>query len=294
MEEKEPLGAVGEDLRIPATDGFSLAATLFKAPAARDLGRLVQINSATAVPREIYFKYAAFLASEGITTLVYDYRGIGGSLPGRIKEFDGRMLDWGEKDLAGVIAWVAERFPGHRHLCVCHSVGGQILGLAPNIGRLEGVFAVASQWATYRYWPRFLRWPLRFFYWSHPPVGIALAGFYPGKLFGLGNLPSGIGAEWMRWCNSPHYVCDEAGNPYRPHFGELRAKVRWHAIADDHLLAPEPAVRAMPALYPQASSEVCVLHPREVGAGPIGHFGFFRSRFRDTLWLQSLDWLVEV
>jgi predicted alpha/beta hydrolase len=31
--------------------------------------------------------------------------------------------------------------------------------------------------------------------------------------------------------------------------------------------------------------------PREVGAPAIGHFGFFRERFRDTLWRESAGWL---
>ncbi|MFL6259471.1 MAG: hypothetical protein ACJ76Y_07150 [Thermoanaerobaculia bacterium] len=33
--------------------------------------------------------------------------------------------------------------------------------------------------------------------------------------------------------------------------------------------------------------------PREVGAPAIGHFGFFRERFRDTLWRESSGWLRE-
>jgi len=31
--------------------------------------------------------------------------------------------------------------------------------------------------------------------------------------------------------------------------------------------------------------------PRELGAERIGHFGFFREQFRDTLWRDAADWL---
>jgi predicted alpha/beta hydrolase len=27
------------------------------------------------------------------------------------------------------------------------------------------------------------------------------------------------------------------------------------------------------------------------GLGPVGHFGFFRPRFRDSLWAWALAWL---
>jgi len=34
--------------------------------------------------------------------------------------------------------------------------------------------------------------------------------------------------------------------------------------------------------------------PRELGVKSIGHFGFFRERFRDSLWREAADWLETV
>ena len=39
------------------------------------------------------------------------------------------------------------------------------------------------------------------------------------------------------------------------------------------------------------ASELKRVVPREVGAERIGHFGFFREQFRDTLWRDAADWL---
>ena len=282
-----------ERLEISARDGRPLVGDLFLPDVATDLGRVVQIHPATAVRRGIYAKLAQYLAERGLTVVTFDYRGTGDSLRVPLRENHDRMRDWGELDIPGVIDWVAGRFPEHRHLCVAHSVGGQILGLAPNNDRFDGVWAVASQWGSWRLWPWPRRWVHKALFHVTGPAATAVVGYFPGRLFGMGNLPRGIGLEWMRWCASDHYVCDDEGEPLRPHYHRLRCPVIWNALADDPVFGPRRAVEAMPGLYPAAHSEVRIIHPREAG-GPVGHFGFFRSRFRDTLWRATGDWLTEV
>jgi predicted alpha/beta hydrolase len=49
---------------------------------------------------------------------------------------------------------------------------------------------------------------------------------------------------------------------------------------------------------PQAAPRAAVLinsataDPRAIGARSIGHFGFFRSEHRDTLWRDAAAWLA--
>jgi predicted alpha/beta hydrolase len=35
-----------------------------------------------------------------------------------------------------------------------------------------------------------------------------------------------------------------------------------------------------------------LIGPADTNCQPIGHFGFFRSRFRETLWPRVLAWLL--
>jgi len=65
---------------------------------------------------------------------------------------------------------------------------------------------------------------------------------------------------------------------------------RAYALSDD-AFAPAGAVQALLDLYPASKSEIRHVHPRDVGAGHIGHFGFFRESFRDTLWREAAQWL---
>ena len=43
--------------------------------------------------------------------------------------------------------------------------------------------------------------------------------------------------------------------------------------------------------YPNARAEIRSVEPRELGVSEVGHFGFFRERFRDSLWRETADWL---
>src|SRR3954467_9401113 len=68
-----------DDITVPATDGYPLAATLFLPRGAKR--HAVLINSATAVPRKLYRGFAGYLAQRGCAVLTYDYRGTGDSRP---------------------------------------------------------------------------------------------------------------------------------------------------------------------------------------------------------------------
>ena len=53
------------------------------------------------------------------------------------------------------------------------------------------------------------------------------------------------------------------------------------------------AVETLLTYYPRARAELRLIAPRDAGAREIGHFGFFRPTFRDTLWREARAWLEE-
>jgi predicted alpha/beta hydrolase len=106
-----------DDITVPATDGYPLAATLFLPRGAKR--HVVLINSATAVPRRLYRGFAGYLAKRGCAVLTYDYRGIGDSrqqaLTGYNRKkslvgFKASMSDWAAQDIAATVAWMRERY----------------------------------------------------------------------------------------------------------------------------------------------------------------------------------------
>lgn len=278
------LMAVAE-LRVRAQDGYELGATLFE-PAA-PARRAVLVMPATGVPQTYYGKFAAFLAERGFPVLTFDYRGIGRSRPASLREMQARMRDWVLLDAAAATGFLQAK---HEQLLVVgHSFGGQVIGLLPNPEHLAGALVVGSQSGYWKNWP-----PLgQVWMWSAthvalPAVSWAL-GYFPGSRLGFGeDLPAGVAIEWASWCRNPRYVVGalRAEAAFARFSGPLLA----YSISDD-AFAPPAAVKALLELYPAARSEIRAVAPRDVHARNIGHFGFFRESFRDTLWRDAVEWL---
>lgn len=277
---------------IPATDGFELAASLYEPAPDRDGRRaVIVVNSGTGIVRRFYGRFAAFLAENGFPTLTWDYRGIGASRPRSLRGFVATMRDWGERDLEGVLAYARGRWPDRSLLVVGHSAGGQVVGLAPRAREVAGLLAVAAQSGYYRHWPAPRRFAMAALWRLVMPAASTLLGFFPAKALGLGeDLPRGVALEWARWCRSRDYMVDETGRPLRPHFAALAAPILAYSFADDPF-APRPAVEQLLSFYENAPTTHRHVRPAERGLGRVGHFGFFRETYRDSLWAEALDWL---
>jgi predicted alpha/beta hydrolase len=268
------------EVTLTAADGYALGATLYGSGS-----RAVLVMSATGVPQSYYAKFAGYLAERGFSVLTFDYRGIGRSLAGKVSQVVARMRDWALLDAAAAF----RSLPQSPVLIVGHSFGGQALGLLPEPERIAAALVVGSQSGYWRHWPplgQAWMWPV-----SHVgmPAVTKLLGYFPGSRLGFGeDLPPGVAIEWASWCRNPRYLVGALGVDAA--YARLRAPLRAYAISDDWF-APLRAVDALGALYPNSQWETRKVTPRELGVKSIGHFGFFRERFRDSLWRETADWL---
>ena len=275
-----PLPAAGaREIRFDAADGFSLAGSLF-APAG-DVRASVLLNPAMAVRREYYAPFAAFLAEEGFRVLTYDYRGIGGSRPASLRGFAATAHGWGEDDATAALDRLAQEDPAAPLLLVGHSIGGQLVGLMKNHERLRALFLIAAQSGDWRHWPMPGRLAMIAVWYALLPVGVTLAGY----------VPAGVALEWARWGRRRDYLLGGDGAAWRERYRAVRAPMLGVSIADD-TYAPRPTVEALLAFYENAPREHRHIAPADVAAKKIGHFGFFRSSFRDTLWRETAAWLA--
>ena len=275
------------DLTLAARDGVTLAATLFE-PATPNGGAIL-INSGTGIPRQFYGAFAQHLVTCGFAVLTYDYRGIGGS-PAPI---GATMEEWGSIDQASMLDHLAQLAPGTARAVVGHSFGGQVLGLADNIGEARAAVLIASQSGHWRHWSSARR-RLRMLalWWLYIPVLTTLIGRFPGTWVGTADLPAGIARSWARWGRSRHYVCDARGQPLRPHNADVSFPIRWLSFSDDPA-APLEAVDALLPYYPKATIERCHLAPAALGVPAIGHFGFFRKSMPRASWDEIASWLAD-
>jgi predicted alpha/beta hydrolase len=278
----------GTAVEFPARDGFRLAGTMYR-PATPNR-RAVLIQAATGVKQEYYGKFAAYLASRGFGALTFDYRGIGRSRPKSLRGFRARMRDWADKDIAGALDYLARASHGARIIGLGHSFGGQVFGLVPGNERYVAAMAVGSQsgyWGHWSGWGKVGMWLL-----THvllPGVSWTI-GYVPARFLAQGeDLPGGVAAEWARWCRHPGYVVGALAAQQA--YARFSAPVRVYAISDDPY-APPRAVEAFLAFYPNAPRKLERVDAATFGGDSIGHFGFFRERFAETLWRDAADWLA--
>lgn len=271
---------------VPARDGYRLGASVWDTPKAK---RVVLVNSATAVPRRYYQAFADALAADGAAVVTYDYRGIGDSRPPTLRGFAATASDWGHTDLAGVIDWAHQKWPDLPLDFVGHSIGGQLLGFAPNVGLIRAAALIAAQSGDWRLWPAPVKWRRFDDFHLLIPGAVAIAGYVPGKL-GMGeDLPGGVASEWAGWCRQPGYFFGGAGGAARrEEFGKLRLPILSVSIEDD-TYAPPSTVAVLEAAFTGAQVTGLRLAPSDASLSSLGHFGFFRSSAK-SLWSRVLTW----
>ncbi len=280
-----PSVAAAESVRFSAQDGARLRGSLHHA---REPVGIVVLSGATAVPHGFYRRFAEALAGAGLSTLTYDYRGVGASRPrSGLSGYPATMSDWALRDLPAAVDWASARLGG-RVFLLGHSFGGQVAGLLPDPDRVASMVTVSSQsgyWRAQRGWQ-----PLAVGLHMHLTVPLAARtlGYVPWSRVASGeDLPAGVGRQWAAWCRDPAYLLGDPSLPVGRYAG-FGAPVLAYSIEDDEW-GSASSVRRMMRAYPNVTYRHLV--PAERGLGSVGHMGFFRPAAR-SLWGEVTDWFV--
>ncbi len=294
-------GVTASDVLLRTSDGVAVAARLWECGAFTNPVATALINSGAGISSRYYDHFASYLASSGIATLVYDYRGIGRSRPESLRGFYASVEEWGSKDCAAGLDWLALRFRKSRRIVIGHSVGGFVTGFAANAPMIDQMLLVGAHngyWRDYdqkRRMQMFVLWHLLM------PVVTRAVGFFPGRALRLlEDLPMGVAIEWANrrkpefWWN----VRTADGERDRTRIDAAMAGFRAvHARTLAVRLTDDPfgtiaATDRILSLYGNCPSDQLIFSPEDASGQKIGHFGFFRSRFRQTLWPPVLHWLL--
>jgi len=275
-----------QEFELNARDGYRLAATRFDAESPKGA---VLMCGATGVPRRFYHRFAAALAAGGYTTVLFDYRGIGGSKPKSLRGFDADMTDWALKDLAGAVDWMKANIP-HPLFLTGHSFGGQVAGLLDNVDDLAGMFTVSSQSGYYMLQGAEQKAAVFFHVHVTLPLLAKTVGYVPWKSMGIGeDLPKGVALQWAKWCRHPRYLRRESALPLH-RYKDFRAPVLATSIGDDKW-GTAKSVDDMMSSYPNMTREH--IEPEQAGVGSLGHMGYFRKTSA-SLWKRPVEWMDSV
>jgi predicted alpha/beta hydrolase len=274
---------------VAAGDGYPLSAHTFgNAQAAR---AAVLVVPAMGVEQQYYAAFAHWLAARGFFVVTFDYRGIGRSRHGSLRQLNADVLTWAEQDTGAMVAFLRERAGGKPLLWVGHSLGGQILPLVPGHEHVKAMVTVAAGSGYWRDYAPGLKRVVPLLWFVIVPLSIPIAGYFPGRMLRMiGDLPAGVMRQWRSWCLDPDYLFGVMPAAVRELYAALKLPLLSLSFADDEYLS-ERNIQSLHGFYAGAARDMRRISPADIGVAGIGHFGFFRRRFEASLWPRAGDWL---
>ncbi len=274
---------VPRPVAITCADGVVLQGHVVPASqAARHLP--VLICPATGVPQRFYLRFAQWLAAQGHEVLVFDYRGIGLSLQGPLKDCRASLKEWGQQDQVAALNWLLQHTGASQVALIGHSAGGQMMGLLPNHHRIARVVGVATSTGWFKAMRPGFKWQARFALRLAVPLASRVKGYGPTSWFGLGeDLPATVARQWGQWCETGGYATNAVkGRPGEDFHAQVRMPITvFHATDDD--IANPATVTDLLRRFPAARHTVHHIQPSDHGLKGIGHIDWFRSSHQ-ALW----------
>jgi predicted alpha/beta hydrolase len=135
------------------------------------------------------------------------------------------------------------------------------------------------------------------------PALTRVVGFFPGRLLRMSeDIPAGAAMEWANrrhpdfWWN----VRTTSGKLDIARIEDALARFRAFRVpiiairfSDDPFATAEATERIL-GLFRNCPATNIAFGPEDAELEPIGHFGFFRKRFRETLWPAVLPQIIDL
>ncbi len=272
--------------KIPTANGQTLSVSFFDA--AGEIKGTVIIAAAMGVGQRYYQPFAEWLAGQGYLVATFDYSGTGLSQVESLRESQVNISDWAQFDCAAVIEAVVKDSTHQPLFWIGHSLGGQVLGLVPNAAKISKVITVASGSGYWLENTASLKWKVWWLWYVVVPLITRIYGYFPGKrLRKVGDLPRGVMEQWRRWCLNPEYLIGVEGSHIREKYAAVKFPITSFSFTDDEMMSQQNIV-SFHGFYSSSSKKMKRISPDDVGEKRIGHFGFFKEKYQQCLWVEQL------
>ena len=262
-------------------DGTPLTMRFY--PAIQPARGAVLIVPAMGVPQNYYGSFATWLARAGFHVATFDYRGMGLSKRGALRDVDADIITWAEQDTQAVLTSLAARSGRLPLTWIGHSLGGQIIPFVKHRTAVDKIITVATGSGYWRQNAPKLRRKVWLFWWGAVPLTTPLFGYFPGKRLGMvGDLPKGVVRQWRKWCLDPEYAVGD-GEATRALFAEVTTPITSFSFTDDEMMSGDN-IASIHGFYFNAPRTMRRIDPDELGVAKVGHFGFFREELKSVLW----------
>ena len=280
-----------EQRKIETRNGNNLSST-FYFPDGEMKGAVI-IVPAMGVTQQYYESFASWLKNQGYMVATFDYYGTGLSQSGKLQNTSVTITDWANFDCAAMIDAVSKQADGKPLYWIGHSLGGQLLGMVPNLHLVSKAISIASGSGYWLDNVPSLKWRVWWLWYFVVPLTIRIYGYFPGKrLRKVGDLPKGVISQWRKWCLNPEYMVGAEGMETREKYKKVTTPIFSFSFTDDELMSKKN-IDSLNGFYATSKIETNRITPEQIGTKHIGHFGFFKAKFKDSLWgahlLPELD-----
>ncbi|WP_452226078.1 alpha/beta hydrolase family protein [Lacinutrix cladophorae] len=271
---------------LKTTTGHAINVTIFSPEKSNK--KSIVISSATGVLQKFYSKFALHFSTLGFTIYTFDYYGIGASNTESLKKNKANLNTWA-LDQAAVIKFVKQKQPQNKVTLITHSIGGQLIGLNPEIHTVDSIITVASQTGYWKYFKGFPKFRLFAFWYFIIPIATPLFGYFPAKKLGLfENLPKQVVYQWRKWGIHPKYMYSQFNDL---EFSKITSNVLALSFPRDSFASKE-SVDWLASKFKNTNVDRRHIIPEELQIEDVQHFGFFREHFKDSIWQLTENWIV--
>ena len=266
-----------ESFWISCKDGYQLAAQYY--PATDHTKKFpILICPATGITKSFYHSFAEWLNQQGYSVLSFDFRGIGQSLHGELKDSNASINDWGLLDIPAAIETLLNRTQAEKVIILGHSAGGQLLGINPHYNKVAKVVAIAGSTGHVKGLKGKTKLLAPLMFNVIFPVSSLFKGYGATQFIGMGeNLPKNVAKQWAEFCSKPGYVMNAIGKSiYNDYHQEINCPITSIWASDDEI-ATRANVKDLLRLYPNATTHLIELNPKKHGYKQIGHMSMFKK-----------------
>ncbi len=266
-----------ESFRISCKDGYQLAAQFYPVLNS-DKSYPILICPATGITKNFYHAFAQWLNQQGYPVLSFDFRGIGESLHGALKDSTASINDWGIYDIPAAIETLLNRTQAEKVIIVGHSAGGQLLGIASNYHKVAKVLAIAGSTGHVKGLKGKTKVLAPLMFNVIFPVSSFVKGYGATQFIGMGeNLPKNVAKQWAEFCSKPGYVINAIGKTiFEDYHQQIQCPITSFWATDDEI-ATHSNVKDLLRLYPNAQTKLIELNPQQLGYKRIGHMLMFKK-----------------
>jgi predicted alpha/beta hydrolase len=278
---------------VQMDDGFGISVNVFEAEYPK---AIIMVGSALGVGQYFYFNIAKYLAQKGFVVVTHDYRGIGKSaMEAPKKGFDAGFVQLG-KDFMSILEWLKVQYDNLPIMILGHSLGGIIPMFNERVVEYKSAFLVGVQTAYYKdFGYSFLSKIKTVFAWHLlMPMIAKIYGYFPSKRLKLKmeDIPHKLLSD-VQTRRKFYEATDFLKNiGVKSHHLKLRCPVYAFTASDDAICTPRAMNRLLnDFIHAPIQSEV--LNVKKQNLPKIGHAGFFKKKFEDSLWIKVVEWFDE-